>query len=284
MSLGCYATRKEALEALAEWQTNHLRVDLRNLTVGDVWKKVKPTVKQSMVRNYETVYRKYAMLQHTRLVDVKACTINEIPLPPLSKGSHNQIKAFWHSLFQWGIQNDMLNKDYSQYIRFTETLPSRKKEIFAPEEIREFLSIPLYKFLLYTGMRINELLTMKTQDVYKEDGILCFHVLESKTEAGKRIIPVHSQLKCDLDLSQEYVIEPHRPYYKVRAEFKELTLSDHKLHDFRRTFASYAKAGGADEYYTKCLLGHVHNDITEDIYTQAFIPDLKREIEKVRYL
>lgn len=283
-SLGCYATRKEALEALAEWQTNHLRVDLRYLTVADIWKKLRPTITESMLPNYESIYKRYSSLHKTRLIDIKTYTIEEIPLPPLSKGSHDQIRGFWHNIFRWGIENDVVNKDYSQFIHFTDTVPSKKKEIFSPDEIEECLSIPLYKFLLYTGMRINELLTMETSQVYEEDGILCFHVLKAKTEAGKRIIPVHSELTNDLNMNQKYVIEPNLPYYKVREAFNEFSKTPHTLHDFRRTFASYAKTNGADEYYVKCLLGHVHGDITEDIYTQAFVSDLKREIEKVRYL
>ena len=38
------------------------------------------------------------------------------------------------------------------------------------------------------------------------------------------------------------------------------------------------------DYYTKCLLGHNHKDVTHDIYTQAFVKDLKSEIEKIKFL
>lgn len=281
ISLGCYPTRKEALEALAEWQTNHLRIDLRYMTVHDVWQKVRPDMTESTARAFDGIYNKYAPLHHTRLIDIKTYTIEQIPLPPLSKGSHDKIRAFWHTLFKWGIENDVVNKDYSQFIKFHDTKSSRKKEVFSPEEISEYKKVKLYRILLYTGMRINELLNMKTSDVYEEDGILCFHVTSSKTEAGKRIIPVHSEITDDIDLSQEYVIEPHLPYYKVMQAFNETRSANHTLHDFRRTFATYANSCGADDYYVKCLLGHVTNDITKDVYTRAFVKDLKREIEKV---
>lgn len=282
ISLGCFPTRKDALEALGEWQTNHLRVDMRYLTVKDVYRKIRPDLKDSMAIAFDGVYNRYALLHRTRLIDIRTYTIEEIPLPPLSKGSHDKIRAFWHSLFQWGIQNDVVNKDYSQFIRFHDTKQRQKKEIFSPEEIREYKANLMYRILLYTGMRIGELLDMKSEDVYEEEGILCFHITHSKTESGKRIIPVHSAIKYEIDLSNEYVITPHIPYYKAREAFNEISNANHTLHDFRRTFASYATSGGVDEYYLKCLLGHVHGDITRDIYTQAFVKDLKREIEKVR--
>lgn len=251
------------------------------MTVHDVWQKVRPDMTESTARAFDGIYNKYAPLHHTRLIDIKTYTIEQIPLPPLSKGSHDKIRAFWHTLFKWGIENDVVNKDYSQFIKFHDTKSSRKKEVFSPEEISEYKKVKLYRILLYTGMRINELLNMKTSDVYEEDGILCFHVTSSKTEAGKRIIPVHSEITDDIDLSQEYVIEPHLPYYKVMQAFNETRSANHTLHDFRRTFATYANSCGADEYYVKCLLGHVTNDITKDVYTRAFVKDLKREIEKV---
>lgn len=284
VSLGCYATRKEALEALAEWQANHLRVDLRYMTVEDIYKKVRPDLKDSMAQMYDGVYKRYAPIVHFRLVDVKTYTIEEIPLPPLSKGSHDNIRAFWHSIFQYGMENDIVNKDYSQFLRFRNVKPSRRKEPFSPDEIKDYIATPLYKILLYTGMRINELLEMRSEDVYEEDGILCFHVTHSKTEAGRRIIPVHSEILSDIHLDQEYIIEPHLPYYKVKASFNEVRNGNHTLHDFRRTFATYANSCGADDYYVKCLMGHVTNDLTKDIYTRAFVKDLKREIEKVRFL
>ena len=152
--------------------------------------------------------------------------------------------------------------------------------MFSYEEIQRCKDVPLYKILLYTGMRIGELLDMKTKNVYEEDGILCFHVEKSKTNAGVRIIPVHSEILDLIDFSKEYVVD-HKPYSKVRREFQEFDLGSHVIHDFRRTFASYAKTCGCDEFYIKCLMGHVHHDVTHDIYTQAFVHDLKDEIEKI---
>lgn len=282
--MGCYPTRKEALEALAEWQTNHLRVDLRYMTVHDIYQKVRPTLKDSMATTFDGVYNRYEQLQRTRLIDIKTYTIEEIPVPTLSKGSYDKIRAFWHTIFQYGIENDIVNKDYSQFIKFSSVKPLKKKDIFTPAEIQKYTATPLYKILLYSGMRIGELLAMKSEDVYEEDGILCFHVTHSKTESGKRIIPIHSEIINDIDLKSEYIITPHLPYYKVKDAFNEVSDANHTLHDFRRTFASYANSCGVDEYYVKCLLGHVHNDITKDVYTKAFVSDLKREIEKVRFL
>ena len=281
-SLGCYATRKEALEALGDWQSNGLRADLRNMTVDDVWNEVYPNLKDSMKRIFSPYYDKYADLHKKRLVDVKTSNIEQIPLPSLSQSSHDKIRAMWHRIFEWGIANDVVTKDYSVYIKFTDTKPQKRKEIFDEQDIKTLIEIPIFRFLLYTGMRINELLSMRMSEVYEENGILCFHINKSKTNAGIRVIPVHSEL-MDYLTGKVYVIEPHYTYTYYRSHLMEYTVN-HTLHDFRRTFASYAKSGGADDYYIKRLMGHISDDITKDIYTQAFVSNLKKSIEMVHYL
>lgn len=287
VSLGTYATRKEALDALGEWNTNHLRADLRSTTVEQAWEKIAPTMKESMYKSLVVFYRKYEPLYKKRLVDVKTDTIEQIPLPPLSASAHAKIRAVWHRIFEYGIANDIVTKDYSSYLTFNDVVPKKKKEVFSESDIKALMPIVLYRFLLYTGMRINELLSMKRDQVYEEDGVLCFHIDHSKTQAGIRVIPVHSELMDYLGDS-EYVIEPHETYLRKRLDFiaycKEHEIVNHTLHDFRRTFASYAKSGGADDYYIKRLLGHTSADLTKDVYTQAFIKDLKSAIEKVHYL
>lgn len=289
ISLGCYATRKEALEKLAEWQVTHLRADLRYVTMQMAYNKIKSEFTESVGKQMETVYHKYYQLKDTRLVDIKAYTIEEVPLQKLSAEYHSRVKAFWHKIYQYGIENDIISKDYSQYIKFKETAEKKTRDILSPEEIKLVKSERLYRILLYTGMRINELLTMKSEAVYKEDGILCFHVLKAKTKAGERIIPVHTQIMDDVVpyLQCEYVI-PKIPYttanYDFKAFIKKNNMSEHSLHDFRRTFASYAKTCGMDEYYRKTLMGHTHGNVTDDIYTKAFVSDLKKQIEKLHFL
>lgn len=282
-SLGCYATRKEALEALAEWQTSHLRADMRHTTVADVWKRIEPYISKSQIPFFNTIYKYYAPLHEKRLVDVRKDTIEQIPLPTLSKSAHDKIKTFWHRIFEYGIENDIVNKDYSIYIQFIDTTPKKKKTILSPAEIERCMAVKLYRILLYTGMRINELLMMESSQVYEDNGVLCFHIKKAKTTAGIRTIPVHSAIANDIDLSKKYVIEPHRTYGAIQIEFNKFDCGDHTLHDLRRTFASYAKSCGVDDYYTKCLMGHAHKDITKDVYTQAFIEDLKNEMEKINY-
>ena len=253
------------------------------MTVDEVWKSIYPDLKDSMKKIFSPLYEKYAPLHRKRLVDVKTADIEQIPLPPLSQSSHEKIRAMWHRLYAYGMANDIVSKDYSVYIKFTDTKPQKQKEIFEEKDIKAVINIPVFRFLLYTGMRINELISMKMEQVYEEEGVLCFHINQSKTQAGIRVIPVHSELMDYIDTKNKYVIEPHHTYTFYRYKLMQINKA-HTLHDFRRTFASYAKSGGADDYYIKRLMGHISDDLTKDVYTQAFIKDLKNAVENVHYL
>lgn len=46
----------------------------------------------------------------------------------------------------------------------------------------------------YSGMRLNEICNRTVADVKQMDGIWCFEITNAKTEAGDRLVPVHSRL------------------------------------------------------------------------------------------
>ena len=57
---------------------------------------------------------------------------------------------------------------------------------------RDLWEIPLVG--LYTGMRLNEICSLQWGNVRREDGIWYFDITAAKSEAGVRVVPVHSRL------------------------------------------------------------------------------------------
>ncbi|HDE1047071.1 TPA: site-specific integrase [Klebsiella pneumoniae] len=45
---------------------------------------------------------------------------------------------------------------------------------------------------MYSGMRLNEICSLRAANIQEIDGVLCFEVTEGKTKSAARIIPVHS--------------------------------------------------------------------------------------------
>tara|TARA_R110002049_G_scaffold52872_26_gene148354 strand:+ start:50840 stop:52414 length:1575 start_codon:yes stop_codon:yes gene_type:complete len=46
----------------------------------------------------------------------------------------------------------------------------------------------------YSGMRLNEICNRTIADIKQRDGIWCFDITNAKTEAGDRLVPIHSHL------------------------------------------------------------------------------------------
>ena len=292
VSLGVYKTKKEALEALAAYQLNPTDLEGRDLTFTQVYDLIKEDFKESMKIPMRTAFRQVApVLEKKRIGDIRKKDLDLVAqlLAEKSGSSQNNAKLLISRIFRYGMENDYIQKDYSQYMVFPKTAPKREKKAFAPEEIRQLLQMDEYfPVMLYTGMRPSELVEMKSRSVYEENGVLCFHVEHSKTKAGIRTIPVHSQIMDLLTLDKEYAVTPHRSYNKVSYDFKAfLDHSDftpgHSLHDLRRTFSTYAKSCGMDEFSRRALMGHAQQGITDLVYTDALVPDLKKEIEKLHY-
>ncbi len=47
---------------------------------------------------------------------------------------------------------------------------------------------------MYSGMRLNEICTLKPENIRSIEGVLCFEIKEGKTKSAARIVPVHSSI------------------------------------------------------------------------------------------
>lgn len=135
----------------------------------------------------------------------------------------------------------------------------------------------------YTGMRINELITLKKEHIHEEDGIL-FIRHGSKTEAGRnRIIPMHPEI-------EPLIREKMKSENMFTHSGDKLSLPGAKTffskklnktsHDMRHTFAT--NWFGLNPVYGKLILGHAVRDITIDVYTHITPADLMQEMRKYR--
>ncbi|EIY5009461.1 site-specific integrase [Klebsiella variicola] len=67
---------------------------------------------------------------------------------------------------------------------------------------------------MYSGARLNEICSLRVENVREIEGVLCFEVTEGKTKSAARIIPVHSMIKpLVLSLREK----PHNGFLFYRA-------------------------------------------------------------------
>ncbi|MBL0942468.1 MAG: tyrosine-type recombinase/integrase, partial [Alphaproteobacteria bacterium] len=158
--------------------------------------------------------------------------------------------------------------------------PEKKKERFLTNEELEKLdsilreqgilgitssySLAAIRMLMYTGCRLNEILTLNWQDVFLEEEYL--HLKDSKT--GEKTIPLNeSAMNILINLQRNegnpYVFLGKKPGTRLTTlktawnKIRRLAeIEDVRLHDLRHTFASLAIKQGVDLYTVSKLLGH----------------------------
>ena len=216
---------------------------------------------------------------------------------PLSYSSKSKIKLLLNLLYKYAMQNDITSKNYAEFIKI-KRVDKKEKEIFTDLEIETLLKndtvpyVDVILILIYTGMRISELLELTKFAVdFKNDTITG----GLKTDAGRdRTIPIHPKIKGYLkswyDKSNGILIfkndhEPITPNYFRKFIYypllEQLNITRRTPHATRHTFATLLARNGADTNAIKNILGHTDYAFTSDTYTHVDVEFLKTAIEKI---
>lgn len=135
------------------------------------------------------------------------------------------------------------------------------------EKIKDHITEKYFKFLLYTGCRRSEALSLKWSDIDFEKKLL--HIPGTKTQSSDRTIPLFDNVE---ELLKSMPITGDNVFY-FRADyvthvFKEFC-PEHKLHDLRHTFATRCIELGIQLKVIQVWLGHSKLDTTADIYSHV---------------
>ena len=144
-----------------------------------------------------------------------------------------------------------------------------------PDEIVAFLTAirghtleNYFLFLLYTGCRRSEALTLYRNDVDFENKLL--HIHGTKTKGSKRTIPLFENVAALLSGIEKkadgsyFSFAPDYPTHK----FKKLCPT-HRLHDLRHTFATTCLKAKIPMKVVQKWLGHSKLSTTADTYSHV---------------
>lgn len=314
--IGYYATQAEANIALAEYNKNPFDIDKRNITFGQVYdllyeKEIKH-MKLSAMNGYKGAYKKSEPLKNMRMREIKLAHLQGIidQYEDKSKSTQNNILVLFHAIYKLCMENDIVEKDYSSFVKLTSKAEKKEKRPFEKNDIQKIWEnidwlqktprknimtgvhmVDSIIVMLYTGIRIGELLEIKVDDVHINERWI--DLRGTKTKAAKRIVPIHKKImplieKRLTECNGEYLFCGNNgkalKYYQYVTMFYELFSDEFKIdrtpHECRHTFATVAAASGMNPLLLKKIIGHSSTDITENVYTHAYIEDLIAEIDK----
>lgn len=219
----------------------------------------------------------------------------------------------------WKYLQDMEVLPYEKPNPFSDLgLKSKKRRTSAPEDRLPFNheDIPIliheaadtgYEHLAalitlgaYTGARIEELCSLKVTDVQAIDGIDCLCIKDSKTAAGTRQVPIHTEIQTLINelvkaSNDGYVLSGLTPNkYNNRSNaigkrFGRLKSKlgfgpEHVFHSIRKTVTTIFENSGVEEGLAADIVGHEKKTITYGLYSGGSSTRRKQEaINKITY-
>ena len=322
--LGSFATRTEAVQALKDYECNpvtsynitleQLHEEWQNIAYkklgksvqqnyNSAWYKLRPLYKrkfrdirtgemQAIIDYYEAPHHEIGVDGKPKYIDDKGKgTYTVTNTPKMSDGlkfsALHKIKCLLTSLYTYAMKNDIVNKNYAEFIELPEknqTSKSRFTDIQL-EILRQNIGIIPYAdyifAMCYLNFRVSEFLELTEESYHiSRTGIPVF-IGGKKTEAGTdRLVPIHKKIQpivqsC-IDKHAETIfcdengksLTPDRfrkqCFYPV---IQALNFPDDLTpHSCRRTFSTRMSAAGARQEDIIALMGHTNFDVDINHY------------------
>lgn len=252
-------------------------------------------------------------------------------LPVASIRTLNAYVSHFQTFFRWAVEQGFANDNVFDGMRFR--MPKRDKAAQRDAFTTAQLGV-MYKHLtenpeglvpkdehkwvtliaMFTGARLNEVAQLGVSDLLLQDGVWCFSFTTEgddnkhlKTEASKRLVPVHDDLlACGLQSFMDAArvkgrarLFPALSYDKqngygrnvgrwfnesflVKLGMKKATLSFHCL---RHTMNTQLGQKNVPEHIQKAILGHTQSGMSYNTYfKEGFLPEqLRPEINKFAF-
>jgi Site-specific recombinase XerD len=331
--IGHYETTQQAKDALDEYRRNP--TDRLNITVKelrDEWEPLGYKGKSKQLKDcYNAAWRKLEPLYGLKFRELRTAQMQQIieewqkerPLldkdgkqvikddkpqivKPQSYSSLSKIKILLGLLYQYAMQNDIVNKNYAEFL----VLPKKEAGVkdcfnemelkkienaaFGTNDVKKVPFADCIYVMCYTGPRIAEFLTLNKFSVHEKDGV-CALYGGIKTDAGKnKVVPVHHKIKPILEewLAQDGQTVFCRPdgtpypakYFREKCFYpalEKIGVRELTPHATRRTFATLMSAANVREEDFIAMMGHTEYSVDIESYIFQSAEKLSKSIEKI---
>ena len=250
----------------------------------------------SALVSYANSFKHLSCLQHEPFQNLKYMdyqrVIDGMRKSGLSYSSCKKVRSLISLLEKYASKIELTNKSYAPLLSIGKNKVIRPHKPFSRQKINrlwqhvDMPGVDTVLILLYTGMRVGEMLALQKSDVNMRQHYI--RITKSKTAAGIRVIPIHSRIMplvvCRMDSPGTALITDASgsPYdysrYCIawRAVMQLINATGHTTHDCRHTVATLLDNAGANETAKRRILGHAGGDVTERVYTHKNIRQLRK--------
>jgi hypothetical protein len=297
--IGYYAKREEALMALAEYNRNPYDIDLSKITMQELYDRWSardfPKMSASSASSHKAALKHCSPLLPMPYKSIKAYQMQEM-IDGCGHGYSTQgaIKNLFGKLDLYAMELDIIAKKNSELIHAA-PIPPTSKEPFTKAEIETVWGYRREPYadtiliLLYSGFRINEILSVETANVNLDEKWMKGGL---KTKAGRdRVVPIHRLIfdivKKRAQEGNKYLISlngkrvSQSQYYTFWNAFMAAHGMNHTPHECRHTFRSLLDSAGANKKCIDLMMGHTSKDVGERVYTHKTLQELAEALALV---
>lgn len=313
--LGSYSTFEKAEKALEEFIRKGCP-DLFAATVGDIysmWSQAHfKCIGKKTADSYRSTWKHFAPIENVRMADIRSAHIQMLVNEHESIGVASGIKTLAKALCRYAMENDILDKNYAEFVRLPKT-EKAEKIIFTPEQIGRLWqhaddpNVQTILVMIYMGFRIGEMTGLTVDNIHLSEGYIIGGI---KTTAGKdRMIPFPVNVPEIRDFVASFVqraapdgrlfpMTEHTFRAKIfYAALIKLGMVDAHIdekgavvfhnkrhltpHSTRHTFASLSVAAGMQPERLQKIIGHASYRTTADYYVHIDCSALISEMGKL---
>ena len=298
---------KYSNELAITWRKHEDDRGLAKKTIDQMFSDVELVTKQFPTANMMTIESVELWIKHiAKKGNLSASSVNRI----IGSGKNffkylqfiKEVPSFEPNPFIVPNEFRISNKPNSKSVNKTQSwLPFTSKEIvdlykLAVKDNQSLADLIL--IAVHTGARIEEICSLLCKDIDLENE--CITIVDAKTEAGERTIPIHSFIKprikkLVLNAKDDYLL-PNLTKNKYgdrsnaigkrfgRLKTKQDFSSRYVFHSIRKTFTTMLENAGVGENLAADIVGHEKPRITYGLYSGgASLETMKEVIEKISY-
>lgn len=303
--IGYYATKAEALQALAEYNDNPYDLEMSRVTFTEIYERFMKDnfdedTNRSTLKNYTTAYNLSKRLHKMRMADIRPFHMQQVLDTCDTHNAAKRAHLLYQRMYKWCMEHDAIKKNYADRVKVKQVPEPSKKSAFTAEEIQVLWDnlesqpyIGVILILIYSGVRISELLDLKKEDVHLQDQ--WFMVQESKTNAGIREVPIADKVlpiwqsfieksKCNYAITTidggKFTYDNFRKRYWTPL-LENLNIQ-HNIHETRHSFISQLVIAGVNQTIIKKIVGHKSiMSMTEKVYTHIEMTELIKAVNLI---
>ena len=307
-TIGYFPDRNTALQALSEYNGNPYDLKFQQVTFAElykIWEKevFDENTNRSTYRNYLNAFNHCEAIHNMKMSDIRPRHLQAVldSRKEASRSSVERIRSLFRRIYSWCIDNDYIKKNYADSLSVNVEKEPELKDAFSSDEIKMLWDnqdnehVKIVLILIYSGVRIGELLALKKEDVELDNQM--FSVKQAKTKSGIRRVPIADKVfpfwkqfisisECDAVFTNKKNRAKPLKYFNFKDNYfkplREALGFNHTIHETRHTCISQLTMQNANSTMIKFIVGHkAVMSLTERVYTHIDDAELLKTINLI---